>query len=407
MEKKTLLIATLVLMPLLSIAAGGSLINWVEANFTPLPELPRPIYIRNDGSIDPPLAPLRRIGEVYTFTGNINNTIEVQRSNVMIDGNGFTLTKPSINTEGLLIPTGWLPGVHVKDISNVTITNIAFKGCVTGVTVENSSNIIIKHNVIRETWVGIVISAASYVSIINNEIVLMDCSFASGIVFFPSSPQESVPHHIKIEANYIVGNGQEVPNVAPQPEQYGIWGGFSFSEMTKNTLTNIKGIALYNIGVNNRIVRNNFQHNYEGILININPEVWFNNFIYGNNFNHNSENVVIGFIRNSPRNFWDNGTIGNFWSDYEGKDADGDGIGDTPYRIDTNNVDRNPHMVPFNIEITPVELPNRETAPTSPTASQSEAQPFALPLAVAVVFAAAALVVTASACLLAYFKRHK
>ncbi|MEM2999480.1 MAG: NosD domain-containing protein [Candidatus Bathyarchaeia archaeon] len=235
----------------------------------------------------------------------------------------------------------------------------------------------------------------------------MDCSFASGIVFFPSSPQESVPHHIKIEANYIVGNGQEVPNVAPQPEQYGIWGGFSFSEMTKNTLTNIKGIALYNIGVNNRIVRNNFQHNYEGILININPEVWFNNFIYGNNFNHNSENVVIGFIRNSPRNFWDNGTIGNFWSDYEGKDADGDGIGDTPYRIDTNNVDRNPHMVPFNIEITPVELPNRETAPTSPTASQSEAQPFALPSAVAVVFAATALVVTASACLLAYFKRHK
>ncbi|MCW4007812.1 MAG: hypothetical protein NWF09_03860 [Candidatus Bathyarchaeota archaeon] len=73
------MIATLVLMPLLSIAAGGSLINWVEANFTPLPELPRPIYIRNDGSIDPPLAPLRRIGEVYTFTGNINNTIEVQR----------------------------------------------------------------------------------------------------------------------------------------------------------------------------------------------------------------------------------------------------------------------------------------------------------------------------------------
>ncbi|MCW4007811.1 MAG: hypothetical protein NWF09_03855 [Candidatus Bathyarchaeota archaeon] len=327
----------------------------------------------------------------------------------MIDGNGFTLTKPSINTEGLLIPTGWLPGVHVKDISNVTITNIAFKGCVTGVTVENSSNIIIKHNVIRENWVGIVISAASYVSIINNEIVLMDCSFASGIVFFPSSPQESVPHHIKIEANYIVGNGQEVPNVAPQPEQYGIWGGFSFSEMTKNTLTNIKGIALYNIGVNNRIVSNNFQHNYEGILININPEVWFNNFIYGNNFNHNSENVVIGFIRNSPRNFWDNGTIGNFWGDYEGKDADGDGIGDAPYRIDANNVDRNPHMVPFNIEITTVELPNRETSPTSPTASQSEAQPFALPSAVAVVFAAAALflVVAASACLLAYFKRHK
>jgi hypothetical protein len=376
---------TLILALLLSAVFVTSLVSLTKANFTPLPELPKPIYIRNDGSVEPSTAPLQRVGNTYTFTNNIKNTIEIQRPNIILDGNGFFLTKPAVNTEGLMMPIGWLPGVHIADISNVTITNIAFEGCVTGITAENSSSITINHNTIRETLTGIVVSSSSYVSIVGNDIALISQSFATGIVFLPGSPQESVPHHIRIEANHIVGNCQEVPNLAPQPEQYGIWGGFIDSEMTKNTLTNIKGIALYNIGANNSIVSNNFQENYEGILINTNQDVWFNNFIYGNNFNHNSENVVVGFIRNPPVNFWYNRTIGNYWSDYEGIDADGDGIGDSPYIIETTYVDyeqyRNvtveegrdnyPSMTPFDIASFNVEP--LQPAPSSPTPSPDNA----------------------------------
>jgi nitrous oxidase accessory protein NosD len=45
-----------------------------------------------------------------------------------------------------------------------------------------------------------------------------------------------------------------------------------------------------------------------------------------------------------PPHNWDNGTQGNYWSDYNGTDANHDGIGDTPYSIDVLDRDRFPLM---------------------------------------------------------------
>ncbi len=46
---------------------------------------------------------------------------------------------------------------------------------------------------------------------------------------------------------------------------------------------------------------------------------------------------------------WDDGypSGGNYWSDYKGVDANGDGIGDTPHVIDEYNKDRYPLMAPI------------------------------------------------------------
>ena len=49
-------------------------------------------------------------------------------------------------------------------------------------------------------------------------------------------------------------------------------------------------------------------------------------------------------------NRFDNGTIGNYWLRYTGLDSDGDGIGDTPYYIDSDSVDRYPLMKPHRFE---------------------------------------------------------
>jgi nitrous oxidase accessory protein len=368
-----------------------SLTNSVLANFTPLPPVPTPIYLKSDGVVDPVTAPLARVGDTYTLTGTINNTIEVQRSNIIIRGNGFNITKPSVETEALMMPVGWLPGVRVVGIDNVTITDIVFESCNTGVTVENSTGITISQNTIANANSGIVVLSSSDINIINNNMNLPNRSFATGINFLPSNPNTNNPTDIMINGNQIVGTSSEVPNSPPQPQQYGIWGGFDDSQMIENNISQIKGIGLYYTGSNNLISRNNFQDNYEGILFTGSSEISVNNTVYDNNFNHNSNNVVVPFIRNPAPNHWDNGTVGNYWSDYNGTDANSDGIGDTPYLIETiyydyeagKNVtvlegkDNFPLMDPTNIAIaisgnTP---PPNTSPPSSASPSPSQTPP--------------------------------
>jgi hypothetical protein len=48
---------------------------------------------------------------------------------------------------------------------------------------------------------------------------------------------------------------------------------------------------------------------------------------------------------NSTNNVWDNGSEGNYWSNYNGTDLDNDGIGDT--KLPWEGVDNYPLMNPY------------------------------------------------------------
>jgi len=74
-----------------------------------------------------------------------------------------------------------------------------------------------------------------------------------------------------------------------------------------------------------------------------------NNLIYHNGF---ANALLFSESRNgslfTPRNVWDNGFEGNFWTSYNGRDEDFDAIGDTAYRVKGDNVDNHPLMGAFH-----------------------------------------------------------
>ena len=66
---------------------------------------------------------------------------------------------------------------------------------------------------------------------------------------------------------------------------------------------------------------------------------------YLNNF---TNNAVQAFDQGT--NKWDNGIVGNYWSDYAGKDENNDSIGDEPYNISGgDNKDNYPFINPIDI----------------------------------------------------------
>jgi nitrous oxidase accessory protein len=134
-------------------------------------------------------------------------------------------------------------------------------------------------------------------------------------------------------------------------------------------------------GINNTICSNFISKNNVGAfvaggtssVIEDSNGTWItNNTIYHNNFIDNrlqtnagnpdygvdyKYEMVTGYS-GYPINYYDNGTEGNYWSNYKGRDLDKDGIGDIAYATDfSGNKDQRPLMKPFDLSSLEIALP--------------------------------------------------
>lgn len=162
---------------------------------------------------------------------------------------------------------------------------------------------------------------------------------------------------------------QTIKNNVIKNNRYGLFfygvGNTFFGNIIRN---NHLGIILYS--KNNTFEQNIIIDNERGIYVSYEStgNVFFNNSIvnstyinlqlfyaqdnlfYYNNFFKLGTQVVC---ETDDRNIWHNGTVGNYWSDYNGTDlysgvyqnvTGSDGIGDTPYNMTQNNIDPYPLM---------------------------------------------------------------
>jgi len=153
------------------------------------------IYVRADGSVDPPDAPVITLDNVtYTFTGNISYPnyygIVVERSNIVIDGNGYTVQG---NQSG--------NGLSLTSISNVTIKNTSIRNFYYGIYLyESSNNTISGNNITANKEYGIYLYESSNNIIFGNNITANNYY---GILLLYSSNYNSIYH------NNFVNNAQQ------------------------------------------------------------------------------------------------------------------------------------------------------------------------------------------------------
>jgi parallel beta-helix repeat protein len=348
---------------LFSAMFGVQFVNLVAANFLPPPPSLPSIYIRSDGTVDPPAA-IQRIGEVYTFTGNIaDHTLEIQRDNIVVDGSGYTLQG---NTSG--------NGIKLTNRTGVTIKNLELKQFRTCFNIHSSSNIIITGNTITNNE-----NAIAFHSSMNNRIEGNKITGNHVAILLYSAS-----NHNSIIGNSMTNNGNGIwSEFNPNPSNYNNIIGNNISENTKygillrsssndlverniiennddgiflsgsacqyntiadnNIANNNRGIYIGGDPKHNNITKNNIANNGKGIHVSHSS----NNTFYQNNFIDNTLQIysTLDEFPDSAapsENSWSYGVTGNYWSDYTGADSDGDGIGDTPHIIDANNRDQYP-----------------------------------------------------------------
>ena len=265
--------------------------------------------------------------------------------------------------------------VILVNCKNITLKKLSLSNADVGVQLLKSDDCVISENSMKNNRIGIYLEYSNNNKISKNRITSNN---EYGIDFYQSNNNIVSGNSIENNGNgtYLFSSNNNTISGNSITENIGC--GIEIYYSSDNNLilgNNLKsnkkqGIYLHQDSNYNVISGNNISKSYYGIYFdrsnhntisrnNITNGHWAiylfdcsNNKIYHNNFVDNDQQV---FVIPSYANVWDDDypSGGNYWSDYTGDDKysgpnqdqpGSDGIGDTPYIIDDNNIDRYPLM---------------------------------------------------------------
>jgi len=303
------------------------------------------IYIRADGTVEPDNAPIKRDGNVYTFTGNIYDSIVVERDNVVVDGCGYTLQgtgtgngidlseRNNVTVKNFEI-NQFDTGVYIYDYSepgNNTISGNKITNNIYGIHIDSSHSNTISGNTITNNDHAIFLLVSHFNGLRNNRMVdneqnlivqggylaaLTQYTDTSNTVngkpvyYWVEEQDKTVPSdagyvalirctNITVQNLHLTNNGQGILLASTKD-----------STITKNTITNNgEGIYLWDSS-NNIISENTLTNNNRGIHIRgAYPTYSLNNTIYGNHITNNWNGIFL--VDTSNNVFRNNRMISN------------------------------------------------------------------------------------------------
>ena len=159
-----------------------------------------------------------------------------------------------------------------------------------------------------------------------------------------------------IELANITSGGVTVKNLKIIDFNIGIYVGTAHNTISGNTIIG-SNVGILMAESPTTVIGNHIQDNIEGIFLGPLPhnhEI-VHNIIYHNSFVNNTRDVYDCECADpywvQHLNLWDNGTLGNYWSNYSGADTNKDGIGDAPHQITEDDFDVCPLASPLALPL--------------------------------------------------------
>jgi len=252
-----------------------------------------------------------------------------------------------VNRQNDVVPTdaGYVALVRS---TNITAKNLNLENNIEGLIIASTNDSIVVNNTVTNSeYTGIhLLWSSDNVIAFNNILSTNIVGHTEGISLFRSFKNRIYKNNITDYCQDGISLDYSTNNIIFR------------NNVINNRIRSLQdGLQLCNSS-NNRICGNNVINNVRALVL---AESSNNNTIFHNNFMNNTYEVASGV----SINIWDDGypSGGNYWSNYTGVDlfsgpfqnvTGSDGIGDSPYIVDENNVDRYPLIAPFNSFITSV-----------------------------------------------------
>jgi nitrous oxidase accessory protein len=252
------------------------------------------------------------------------------------------------NQKSIVYFSGAVGFIVTSDNSHISgftmISNEALKGY--AISMSSVTGCIIEDNSLEDNLVGISVTGSSSGNTISGNILnhnersielfnspsntISDNNITSALVSAISLDESS--------GNTVSGNS--ISDLTDGMGALMLWAS-SNNVISRNVLYG--GNPMFLLGSSDNVISNNFVVDSEyGIVVGLSS----NNEIYSNYFINVAQLAMDTEISEGTpsTNSWDNGSKGNYWSDYAGTDSNGDGIGDTPHVLYENNQDNFPLM---------------------------------------------------------------
>ena len=172
------------------------------------------IIIRPDGTVSPATAPIQQNANTYTFTDNISAAIKIMKSNIVLNGAGYTLLGPYggeqsdlwfIGTGTSQLPTStqqYTIGVDLGNsiVEGVVVKNLNIKNFSIGMYMWTKNNTVIDNSVSGNV-IGILLSGSNS-TVTKNYIV----NNQRGLFFGFNNAGDTIPPDIFIVQNSFKEN---------------------------------------------------------------------------------------------------------------------------------------------------------------------------------------------------------